>query len=152
MKLYTLPDCLRGLCDEAVYKRWLQRKATAHVRRDRARYGEEHCTVARYKAAIHHAVSAGGNVDYYTGEPLDWTLVSKWDNAHAKSGQTKYKKKFGRLPTVDHTFDSKGEAKFVICSWRVNDMKSDLTIAEFCELCSMVITHLGEHPAGGSKR
>ena len=74
-----------------------------------------------YKAAIHEAVEAGGDRDYYTGLPLDWSLISEWDNDTAQRGRTVYKKTFAKLPTVDHTCDTGGRPKLVICSWRVND-------------------------------
>jgi hypothetical protein len=67
-------------------------KAVAHVRRDRKRL--KSCTAKEYKNAIHAAVAAGGDLDYYTGEELDWSLVSTFDNAAATEGMTKYKKAF----------------------------------------------------------
>ena len=85
MKQVSLPVCLRGLCAEDVYLRWLHRKAQAHVTRDRER--GETCTAAAYKAKIHEAVCAGGDRDYYTGLPLDWSLISRFDNARAKQGR-----------------------------------------------------------------
>jgi hypothetical protein len=39
MKLYELPECLKGKCEETAYVRWLRRKAAAHVKRDRKRFG-----------------------------------------------------------------------------------------------------------------
>ena len=141
MKRFTLPACLRGLCAEAVYLRWLQRKAQAHVKRDRKR--GEICTIAAYKAKIHEAVCSGGDRDYYTGLPLDWSLISKFDNASAKQGRRDYFKTFANLPTVDHAQDGAGRPRFVICSWRVNDAKSHLSEGEFCDLCRQVLAHRG---------
>lgn len=137
--LYAVPDCIKTECDQVRYKRWLQRKAMSHVRRDRKR--QTACTVAQYKAAIHAAVCASGGKDFYTGEQLAWTLVSKWDNESAKSGRAKYKKSMALLPTLDHTIDAKGDPKFVICSWYVNDVKSDLTPEEFLQLCRRVLEY-----------
>jgi hypothetical protein len=137
-----LPECLQGRCDRVVYLRWLYRKARAHVNRDRERFGRENCTVASYKLKIQEAVIAGGSHDYYTGSALDWSLISKFDNALAREGRSKYLRTFGNLPTVDHEFDSEGKLlRFVICSWRVNDAKSHLTEKEFVELCEQVIAH-----------
>jgi hypothetical protein len=138
---YPLPDCLMDKCDHAKYKRWLHRKAQAHVNRDRKRNGKASCTIAGYKAAIHDAVLAGGDRDFYTGEPLDWSLISTFENSAAKAGKSPYKKGFWMLPTVDHTFDEAGKQKFVICSWKLNDAKSDLSLEEFYDLCESVLRH-----------
>ena len=54
-KKYHLPDFLSGHCSEAVYKKRLSRKATAHVKRDRKR-GNKAAKVSIYKEAIHDAV------------------------------------------------------------------------------------------------
>jgi hypothetical protein len=132
---------LRGLCDEAAYKKWLHRKAIAHVIRDRKRWKGTPITVADYKAAIHSAVTAAGREDTYTGETLDWTLISKYDNAKAKRGGASYKKQFALLPTVDHAGGGPGSPRFRICSWRTNDVKSDLTLAELLELCRRLLRH-----------
>jgi hypothetical protein len=47
--------------------------------------------------------------------------------------------KFRLLPTVDH-LDHKHTKKprFQICSWEVNDSKSDLTHDEFIRLCRRI--------------
>jgi hypothetical protein len=137
---YPVPGCIRKKCTQQKYSRWLRAKASAHARRDRKR-NRSGWTVARYKAGIHEAVVAGGGRDYYTGEPLEWQRVSTFQNAAAQEGKVKYKKSFALLPTVDHTFDERGQQKLVICSWRVNDAKSDLTETEFRELCARVLQH-----------
>jgi hypothetical protein len=138
---YSLPGCLKGKCETVKYSRWLLRKASAHVRRDRKRNGKDSCTVGGYRVRIHQAVMTGGDRDFYTGEPLDWSLIGKFENIAAKAGRSPYKKRFAMLPTVDHTFDEEGKPKFVICSWKVNDAKCDLTLEEFYELCEMVLKH-----------
>jgi len=97
------------------------------------------CTVSQYKAEIHTAVCEFGQADFYTGEALEWSLVSTFDNESAKAGRARYKKTFAMLPTIDHTFDGQGRPKFVICSWYVNDAKSDLTVDEFYQLCERVL-------------
>jgi hypothetical protein len=139
MRKYALPESIQGQCSQEKYSRWLRAKAMAHVRRDRKR--KRTCSVAGYKEAIHAAVVAGGDKDLYTGEPLNWKLISTYENYKAKTGGPKYKKSLALLPTVDHTFDEKGKQMFVICSWRVNDAKSDLTLQEFYELCEKVLRH-----------
>src|SRR5437762_5384483 len=134
---YPVPECIKAHCGQMKYSRWLQRKATAHTRRDRKR--DMACTIARYKAEIHTAVCSSGHLDFYTGEPLDWSLVSTYDNESSKNGRKKYKKTLALLPTVDHTVDELGRPKFVICSWYVNDAKSDLSLDEFYKLCESVL-------------
>lgn len=140
---YALPVALRGVCTEAAYGKWLDRKATTHVLRDRKRW-KIPLSVAAYKKAIHAAVVETGKRDSYTGELMDWGLISKYDNAKSMSGGTVYKKKFAMLPTVDHAGDARGDINFRICSWRTNDSKSDLTLEEFIELCRKVLRHHGQ--------
>ena len=136
---YAVPECIKRQCDQLRYSRWLHRKAVAHARRDRKR--DMDCTIARYKAEIHAAVCSSGDLDFYTGEPLNWSLVSTYDNESSRSGRKKYKKTLALLPTVDHTVDELGRPKFVICSWYVNDAKSDLTLEDFYQLCERVLKH-----------
>lgn len=138
---YPLPDCLKGKFDPAKYIRWLARRAQAHVRRDRKRNGKDSCTAAEYKAEIHRAVLAGGERHFYTGELLDWSIIGKFENVAAKAGRSRYKKSFWLLPAIDHTFDEQDKQKFVICSWKVNEVKSDLTLAEFHNLCESVFRY-----------
>ena len=137
---YELPDFLVGSCSREHYLRWLQRKAAAHVRRDRRR-GNPEARQAEYKEAIHGAVLNGGNRDAYTGEKLDWSLISTYDNQESKRRGRAYKKKFALLPTVDHVGDGSGSPDFLICSWRTNDSKNDLDLAEFLALCRRVLKH-----------
>ncbi len=137
---YTLPDEIRDSCTADAYKKWLHRKAQAHVVRDKKRW-KLSLSVAEYKKAIHAAVLESAGRDTYTGEILDWSLISKYDNTDSKQGRTAYKKKFAMLPTVDHAGDEPGDMNFRICSWRTNDAKSDLTLEEFVELCRKVVLH-----------
>ena len=141
MTRFDLPECLNGLCEKDAYRRWLARKAQAHVKRDRKRFGTDSCTVSRYKAMIHEAVCCGGDRDYYTGLPLDWSLISKFDNDAAKQHRSNYLRTFGNLPTLDHTRNCEGQIRFVFCSWRVNDAKNHLSEDEFHELCEQVLAH-----------
>jgi hypothetical protein len=111
------------------------------VRCDRKRQADGSVAISKYKEAIHGAVCAGGDRDFYTGESLDWSLISKYRNENAREGKKKYKKLFANLPSVDHTLDEQGNLKFVICSWSVNDSKSDMTLPEFYTLCENVLRH-----------
>ena len=141
MSKYALPECIVGQCTQPQYTRWLQRKAAAHARRDRKRKLGTTVAVAQYKAAIHNAVCSGGASDYYTGEPLDWSIISKYRNEDSIAGKAKYKAQFAKLPSVDHTLDEQGNLKFVICSWLVNDSKSDMTLTQYYALCESVLRH-----------
>ena len=138
---YELPPFLEDTAvTRDVYVRWLHRKAQAHARRDRRRWSRA-IRVSDYKQAIHHTVARSRGRDFYTDEPLDWSLLSEWDNREAERQGGKYKRRFALLPTVDHVDPESREADFRICSWRTNDCKNDLTIAElraFCEtfLCA----------------
>lgn len=110
----------------------------AHVRRDRKRANPSAINEI-YKRAIHEAVCSSNGVDAYTGEPLAWDLISKYDNAESKLGKRIYKAQFCLLPTVDHVGDGLGRADFKICSWRTNDAKGDLSLNEFVELCHRIV-------------
>lgn len=133
-----MPTFLDGVVTREAYVRWLQRKAAAHVDRDRKR-GNGAATVSEYKRAIHNAVCASQGRDAYTGEQLDWSLLSKYDNDESKQGRRGYKARFALLPTVDHVGDGTGPADFKICGWRTNDAKGDLSLEEFIALCAKVL-------------
>jgi len=91
--------------------------------------------------AIHQAVLESRGCDAYTGTPLAWELISKYENEASRRGKREYKGQFAFLPTVDHVRDGQGAPEFRICSWRTNDAKSDLCEADFVELCRAVIQH-----------
>ncbi len=135
---YELPMFLEGTISQKAYTKWLYNKAATHVRRDRSRTSRA-ATPAEYRRAIHEAVCRCQGVDEYTGRPLSWELVSTYDNAKAAKGGTAYKRRFYRLPTVDHAGDDVGQPRFKICSWQVNDAKHDQTYSEFVEMCSAVL-------------
>lgn len=135
---FALPHFLEGTQTQESYERWLQRKAAAHLKRDRRR-GNAIATGEMYRKAIHIAVVASNGYDHYTGEKLDWALLSQYDNDKSKTHRREYKKKFALLPTVDHVSDGLSEADFVICGWRTNDCKNDLTREELVEFCQKVL-------------
>ena len=140
-KKHTMPPFLEQIVNPGVYERWLRRKAMAHVKRDRNR--GRTCTVALYKEAIHGAVVLSGGKDAYTGEALDWKLISTYRNEDSKKGRHGYKAQFASLPTVDHVMAEASEGSFRVCGWRTNDAKNDLPLAEFLELCEKVLKHAG---------
>ncbi len=139
---YGLPDFLVGILDQESYERWLRRKAAGHCKRDRKR-GNVSISQELYRLAIHHAVVRSGGLDEYTGEKLNWQLVSTYNNDQSKAERRAYKKALGDLPTVDHVGDGMGAAEFKMCSWRVNDAKNDLTYDEFLQLCTDVLRFSG---------
>lgn len=148
---HSMPKFLDGVIKPEAYERWLSRKAAAHVRRDRER-GRNAASGAAYKEAIHAAVLVSEGLDAYTGEQLEWKLISTWNNEEAKAGRHGFKAGFALLPTVDHVSAGATEASFRICGWRTNDAKNDLSPEEFVELCRNVLTHAGyrvKKPADG---
>lgn len=140
---YEAPSFLKDPKVRESYERWLGRKASTHVKRDKAR-GNESVTVAAYKAAIHKAVIDSEGNDFYTGEVLDWSLLSKYNNTESKLHGRVYKKKFALLPSVDHVGDGRGVANFKICGWRTNDCKNDLSRDELVHFCRSVLNHANE--------
>lgn len=136
---YPVPAAL-GI-EHATYLRWLRRKAAAHLKRDRKRFHGLDLTGEKYRTDIHKAVCDHGTHDFYTGEVLNWSLVSTYDNDESKAGKTAYKLGFALLPTVDHVFEPDGTWRFVICAWRTNDAKNDMSHAEFVALCKRVVAH-----------
>lgn len=136
---YLLPRFLEGRVALAVYRKWLQAKAQAHVIRDRKR--GQTVTVSGYKQQIHAAVQASLGHDWYTGEALEWERISTYDNAKSKAQRSAYKATMALLPTVDHVLAEDGTYEFVICGWRTNDAKNDMSVAEFVELSRRVVAH-----------
>lgn len=136
-----LPPFLESTVSRETYERWLLRKAAAHVKRDRKR--GHVCAGAAYRDAIHQAVMLSEGRDAYTGEALDWTLISRYDNEESKIGRHAYKSGFALLPTVDHVDSAATSASFKICGWRTNDAKHDLSVEAFLELCRAVLAHAG---------
>jgi hypothetical protein len=142
MEKLSLPPFLKGRVDFPVYERWLARKAAAHLKRDRKR-DYEAITGAIYRSAIHKAVLQSHGKDAYTGEELDWSLLSKYNNEESEKGTHGYKAGFALLPTVDHIESSVPNSGFCICAWRTYDAKNDLSHQAFIELCERVLTHAG---------
>lgn len=140
-KKRELPPFLEAVVSLDVYERWLVRKAAAHVKRDRKR--GHTCSGSAYRHAIHEAVLRSDGRDAYTGEALDWTLISTYDNEDSKAGRHAYKAGFALLPTVDHVASDATSASFKICGWRTNDAKHDLSVNAFLDLCRSVLEHAG---------
>ena len=137
-----LPEFLVGKVSQEQYARWLERKAAAHVKRDRKR-DFDGAVGAAYRDAIHQAVLLSAGRDAYTGEDLHWELLSQYDNEKSRAGRSVYKASFGLLPTVDHLDASASAVSFRICAWRTNDAKNDLTHETFLDLCHRALLHAG---------
>jgi hypothetical protein len=141
-KKYALPSFLSGQVSQEIYERWLRHKAQAHVKRDRRR-GNQTAIGETYRVAIHAAVVESDGRDAYTGEKLDWSLISHYDNNASQEEGRHYKARFALLPTLDHVGDGTGAADFKICSWRTNDAKHDLEMPAFLAVCQVVLEHHG---------
>ena len=139
---HSMPRFLEGVISPEAYEHWLKNKAAAHVKRDRNREQSD-VTPSFYKKAIHAAVLRSEGRDAYTGEVLNWKLISTYNNEDSKAGKHSYKSKFALLPTVDHISAGTTKAIFRICGWRTNDAKSDLSFEGFVELCQKVLTYAG---------
>jgi len=139
---YPLPDSISATT-QAKYERWLHWRAVAHVRRDNKR-GNTTATNEAYKRAIHRAVVDSSGHDCYTGESLDWSLLSKYTNEESKAKGRHFKATLALLPSVDHVSDGLGEPDFKICAWRTNDAKHDLSHQEFVALCRRVVEHFDQ--------
>lgn len=142
MTTIELPSFLTGKVEPERYMRWLRGRAQAHFKRDGGR-GHEGVTVAHYVRLIHEAVLASNGLDHYTGQPLDWSLIGTWSNAESKVGRHAYKRKFDRMPSVDHEQADATSATFRICGWSTNDSKHAMSTQEFVEMAKAVLEHEG---------
>jgi hypothetical protein len=116
------------------YQIWLDRKASAHRKRDGNQFTKE-----QYKQAIHKAVVLSEGCDFYTGELLNWSLLGTF--GREENGIKNYKKE-PKLPTVDHLNGrSNIDLLFVVTGWAVNDAKNDLSYEDFLTLCGKVLKH-----------
>jgi hypothetical protein len=138
IKIYELPFSIP--VNQNIYKKWLYGKASSIKRRNIKRGDMSSSKPEAYREAIHRAVCDSNGKDFYTGEKLDWSLLSKYRSIDAKRGGLKYFRKFSLLPTVDHYKDRR-TLNFKICSWRANDAKSHMSYSDFIGLCRKVIAH-----------
>ncbi len=90
---------------------------------------------------MHAAICASQGRDYYTGEDLHWELIGTYDNEQSKADRSTYKAGLALLPTIDHVLMEDGTYDFVVCAWRTNDAKNDMSHAEFIALCRRVVAH-----------
>jgi len=121
-----------------IYPGWVQRKAVTLSKRDQKRGGSGN--VQQYRLAIHQAVVASQGRDHWTGERLDWDLIGTYDTREAGGDQGEHKRQYAMLPTIDHR-SNQPESDFVICAWRTNDAKHDMSPHELLEFCKAVLNH-----------
>ena len=139
---HLFPDFLTDRVEPEDYASWLKRKAAAHVKRDLKR-SFSGVSGENYRDAIHAAVVRSEGLDVYTGEDLDWGRIGEYDNEKSKAGRHAYKASLALLPTVDHVDASSTSAQFLICAWRTNDAKNDLSLDAFVDLCAKVLRKAG---------
>lgn len=105
-----------------------------------------------YRVAIHLAVSRCAAVCEYRGEAFDWTIIGIWSNSAAQAGGAPYKRKFARMPTVDHVHGVDGRPTSLgdlrVISWELNDAKGDLSFEQFETLCRRVVGRARRPGAG----
>lgn len=130
---YSLPKFLNSKMSEEIFRKWLQRRAQAQVKRDRAK--GKYCTIGQYQLMIYQAVLRSNGRDAYTGEELDWSKISTYDGKKVK------REHLLDMPTIDHAVDLTGREKFEICSWRTNDCKNDLSLSELKQFCRLILKH-----------
>lgn len=138
-RAHQLPQQILDVVDEAKVLQWIKKKATAHKRRDIKRG----CfpAGADYVEMMLAAVKASGGFDHYSGEWLHWHLISTYDNDLSSMDGRRYKKAHDLLPTIDHVFVEDRMDRFVVCGWRTNDAKGDMTHEELLAFCRMVLEH-----------
>lgn len=124
--------------DPATYNNWLRGKAQGLVRRDEQRGGSY--TVSEAKASVHAAMVACEGRDHWTGETLREDLLGIYDSDESGLRGGAYKKELAMKPTIDHR-NSEPVCDFVICAWRTNDAKHDMSIDELKEFCRLVLEH-----------
>jgi hypothetical protein len=136
--------CLEEI-DKENLKEWLDRRALSLYKRDKRREaGTFEYTVMQYRDAICDAIikMSSCSKDSYTGEELDWSLIGKYNNEEARKGSKQYKKRFAKMPTVDHK-NAEPEPNFLICSWQTNDIKNDMTLVELKKWCELFLEFQG---------
>ena len=124
--------------DSDAYKRWLNRKANSLMKRDRQRGGTYR--VKEAMDAIHEAMYRSDGIDPYDGQAMDSQLLGLYDNAQSQERGAAYRRKFYRLPTVDHR-NAEPVCDFQIISWQTNDAKSDMSPEEYLAHCTAVVVY-----------
>jgi hypothetical protein len=138
---YAVPAFLQGIVTHTDYIKWLNQKCDSMRQRDlklKRPWAKENSRMA-YKQKIHGAVIDGGQFDPYTGEKLDWSLISRQRSAIKYAYVNDFLDTFALLPAVDHI--GSDTLEFEICSWIVNEAKSCMDPDEFVGLCKKVVDY-----------
>ena len=138
VRLYEPPSWI-GL-SPADYSKFLTRKAAALRRRDAKRGGTY--SLVEAKQAIYKAFCESDGLDPYDGLPMDPSLIGAYDNESSKLERAGYKKRFSRLPTIDH-INGEPVAEFMVLSWQTNDAKGDMSPEEYINHCRAVVARWG---------
>ena len=138
---YPLPPFLMGAVSLKDYRKWLDMKGQNLRIRDlklKRPYAKPN-SVMMYKQKINQAVLDGGQFDPYTGEKINWGLISREKTLKKAnfidSG-------YAMHPAVDHTDPEIFE--FEICSWISNESKNCMTPDQFVDFCRKVIRFRGQ--------
>jgi hypothetical protein len=132
---YPLPPFLQGVVSLKDYREWLDMKGHNLRLRDlklKRPYAKVNPILA-YKQKIHQAVLDGGQFDPYTGEKINWGLISREKTLNnvnfIDSG-------YAMHPAVDHI--NPEEFGFEICTWISNESKTCMTSDQFVDFCRKV--------------
>jgi hypothetical protein len=141
---YMLPPFLQGVVSLKDYRDWLDHKANHLWVRDNKlnRPCAKENPIRAYKQKIHQAVIDGGEFDPYTGEKINWELISKVKTLKREEYVNDFLNANAMLPAVDHI--NPEEFGFEICSWISNESKSCMTPEEFVGFCQKVVSFRGQ--------
>ena len=146
---YPLPSRLEGVCSVVKYHKLLRCKADELQKRDKriGRVFDREFSQADYKMKIHAAMMACDGTDPYTGDALRFDLMGEWNNNTQlgpwprEAALGAIREEFYLLPVVDHVDPDSGKLEFEICSWIVNEGKSQMAPEEYRALCGKVVAH-----------
>jgi hypothetical protein len=139
---HTPPEYLNGIFTTLEYNAMLREKAGYLLEKDRTRKRPwvKGATFSMYERLIHDAICAGGQVDPFTGEKLQWKLTKEYSPKKSK-GDRQYMKQFYLMPTVDHIDPFGATLAFEICSWKINACKNYQNPDEFIAMCRKVVEY-----------
>jgi hypothetical protein len=137
---YTLPPFLQGVVSLKDYRKWLDHRGLVLRQNDlklKRPYAKLNFTSA-YKENIHQAVLDGGQFDPFTGEKINWGLITE-DKTKGKGNFID--NGYAMYPAVDHI--NPEEFGFEICSWISNESKACMTPDQFVDFCRKVVSFRG---------
>jgi hypothetical protein len=138
---FPVPPIFADQCTQEDYNKTLTKRSKTLFKRDKKKKMPWVSTssAAIYRAKMHEAFSNAGLNDPYTGDKIGYNLIGKWDPNLAYFGKDKYLKQFATLPSVDHKDPNSQTLEFEICTWQVNQCKSDFNPEEFIVFCNKVL-------------